>query len=128
MTEAYYWDHDDESRALGEKIKARAGVYPNSLHAGTYSAVMQYLKAIEAAGTDDGKAVAAKLHEMPVHDAFARNGKVLPNGRMVSDVFLLEVKKPSEMSGTDDFFNILATVPGEQANVSAKDSGCPLTQ
>ncbi|OWJ80333.1 MULTISPECIES: ABC transporter substrate-binding protein [Haematobacter] len=128
MTENYYWDRNDESRRLGEKIKKRVGVYPNMLQAGVYSAVMQYLKAIEAAGTDDGKAVAAKLHEMPVNDDYVQGGKVLPNGRMVSDVFLLEVKKPSEMSGTEDFFNILATVPGEQANVSAKDSGCPLTQ
>lgn len=99
MTENYYWDRNDESRRLGEKIKKRVGVYPNMLQAGVYSAVMQYLKAIEAAGTDDGKAVAAKLHEMPVNDDYVQGGKVLPNGRMVSDVFLLEVKKPPKCRG-----------------------------
>ena len=126
MTESYYWDRNEASRELGEKIRARTGVYPNMLQAGNYSAVMQYLKAVEAAGTDEGKAVAAKLHEMPVNDGFAENGKVLPNGRMVSDVFLLEVKAPADMKGDSDFFNILATVPGEEANIAAKDSGCPL--
>ncbi|KRW96820.1 ABC transporter substrate-binding protein [Paracoccus sp. MKU1] len=128
LAESYYWDRDDTSRELGERIKAKAGVYPNMIHAGTYSAVLQYLKAIEAAGTDDADAVAAKLHELPVNDSFASNGAVWPNGRMVSDVYLLEVKAPSDMKGDSDFYNVLATVPGDQAYLDPAKSGCPLVK
>lgn len=128
VTESYYWDRDDTSRELGERIRERAGVYPNMIHAGTYSAVLQYLKAIEAAGTDDADAVAAKLHEMPVSDAFAPNGKVWPNGRMVTDAYLLEVKAPGEMKGDSDFYNVLATVPGDEAYPDPATVGCPLVK
>ncbi|OWJ80332.1 ABC transporter substrate-binding protein [Haematobacter genomosp. 1] len=128
LAESYYWDANDISRELGERIKAKAGVYPNMIHAGTYSAVLQYLKAIEAAGTDDPDAVAAKLHEMPVKDSFTQNGVVWPNGRMASDVYLIEVKKPDEMKGDSDFYNILATVPGKDAYPDPKTTGCPLVQ
>jgi len=128
LAESYYWDRDETSRKLGERIKERAGVYPNMIHAGTYSAVLQYLKAVEAAGTDDADAVAAKLHEMPVEDAFAPHGKVWPNGTMVSDVYLMQVKAPSEMTGDSDFYNVLATVPGEEAYPDPRTVGCPLVQ
>ena len=96
------------------------------VQAGTYSAVSSYLKAIEAAGTDATEAVAAKLHEMPVNDVFTRNGKVAPNGRMISDVYLLEVKKPGESDVPWDYFKVLATIPGDQAYTDPAQSGCPL--
>jgi branched-chain amino acid transport system substrate-binding protein len=101
---------------------------PNMVHAGTYSAVLSYLKAVEAAGTDETEAVAKKLHELTPDDVFAVNAKVLPNGRMVHDMYLFEAKKPSESEGEWDLFNEIATIPGEQAFLSAEESGCPLVQ
>ena len=128
LTESYYWDRNDASRAFAQKYKERTGAMPSMVQAATYSAARQYLKAIEAAGTDETEAVAAKLHEMPVQDAFAENGKVLANGRMVSDVYLFQVKKPEESKGEWDYYNLIATIPGEEAYMKAEDSGCALVK
>ncbi|MDQ4060075.1 MAG: ABC transporter substrate-binding protein, partial [Pseudomonadota bacterium] len=106
----------------------RTGRRPNMIHAGTYSAVSQYLKAVQKAGTDNADAVTKALREMPVQDFFARNGKVLPNGRMVHDMYLFEVKKPSESKGTWDYFRHLATIPGDEAFEKPEASGCPLVK
>jgi branched-chain amino acid transport system substrate-binding protein len=127
LTEGFYWDRDDKSRAFGERFFKRTGRMPSMIHAGTYSATLQYLKAVKAAGTKDSDAVAKKLKEMPVDDAFAK-GKVLENGRMVHDLYLFEVKKPSESKKPWDYYKELAVVPGDKAFLSAKDSGCPLTK
>jgi branched-chain amino acid transport system substrate-binding protein len=127
LTEGFYWDRDDKSRAFGERFMARTGRMPSMIHAGTYSATLQYLKAVQAAGTKDSDAVARKLKELPVDDAFAQ-GKVLENGRMVHDLYLFEVKKPSESKKPWDYYKQLAVVPGDKAFPSAKDSGCPLTK
>jgi branched-chain amino acid transport system substrate-binding protein len=128
LTEAYYWDRDDRSRAFGERFFKRTGRMPSMIHAGTYSATLQYLKAVKAAGTKDSDAVVRKLKELPVDDAFAQGGKVLENGRMVHDLYLFEVKKPSESTKPWDYYKQLAVVPGDKAFPSAKDSGCPLTK
>jgi branched-chain amino acid transport system substrate-binding protein len=101
---------------------------PNMVHAGMYSATLQYLKAVKAAGTKDADAVAKKLKELPVDDAFTSHGHVQANGRMVSDLYLFEVKKPSESKRDWDYYNLLATVPGDVAYPTAADSGCPLTK
>ena len=127
LTEGFYWDRDDKSRAFGERFFKRTGRMPSMIHAGTYSATLQYLKAVKAAGTKDSAAVARKLKELPVDDAFAQ-GKVLENGRMVHDLYLFEVKKPSESKKPWDYYKQLAVVPGDKAFPSAKDSGCPLTK
>jgi len=127
LTEGFYWDRDDKSRAFGERFMKRTGRMPSMIHAGTYSATLSYLKAVKAAGTKDSDAVAAKLKELPVDDAFAQ-GKVLANGRMVHDMYLFEVKKPSDSKKPWDYYKQLATVPGHKAFFSAKDSGCPLTK
>jgi branched-chain amino acid transport system substrate-binding protein len=127
LTEGFYWDRDDKSRAFGERFFKRTGRMPSMIHAGTYSATLQYLKAVKAAGTKDSDAVAAKLKELPVDDSFAQ-GKVLANGRMVHDLYLFEVKKPSESKKPWDYYKQLAVVPGDKAFPSAKDSGCPLTK
>ena len=127
LTEGFYWDHDDKARAFSERFMKRTGRMPSMIHAGTYSATLSYLKAVKAAGTKDSDAVAAKLKELPVDDAFAQ-GKVLANGRMVHDMYLFEVKKPSESKKPWDYYKQLATVPGDKAFFSAKDSGCPLTK
>jgi branched-chain amino acid transport system substrate-binding protein len=127
LTEGFYWDRDDKSRAFGERFFKRTGRMPSMIHAGTYSATLQYLKAVKAAGTKDSDAVVKKLKEMPVDDAFAQ-GKVLENGRMVHDLYLFEVKKPSESKKPWDYYKQLAVVPGDKAFPAAKDSGCPLTK
>jgi branched-chain amino acid transport system substrate-binding protein len=126
LTEGFYWDRDDASRGFGERFMERTGRMPNMVHAGTYSAVLQYLKAIEAAGTDATEPVAAKLHEMPVDDLFAQGGTVGPNGRMFHDMYLMEVKKPEASQGPWDYYNVLATVPAEEAFIDPAESGCPL--
>jgi branched-chain amino acid transport system substrate-binding protein len=127
LTEGFYWDRDDKSRAFGERFMTRTGRMPNMIHAGTYSATLSYLKAVKAAGTKDSDTVAKKLKELPVDDAFAQ-GKVLQNGRMVHDMYLFEVKKPSESKKPWDYYKELAVIPGDKAFFSAKESGCPLTK
>jgi branched-chain amino acid transport system substrate-binding protein len=127
LTEGFYWDQSDKTRAFSERFMKRTGHMPSMIHAGTYSATLSYLKAVKAAGTKDSDAVAKKLKELPVDDAFAQ-GKVLENGRMVHDMFLFEVKKPSESKKPWDYYKQLAVVPGDKAFFTAKESGCPLTK
>ena len=127
LTEGFYWDHDDQSRAFSERFFKRTERMPSMIHAGTYSATLSYLKAVKAAGTKDTEAVAKKLKELPVDDAFAK-GKVLTNGRMVHDMYLFEVKKPSESKKPWDYYKPLAVITGDQAFFTAKESGCPLTK
>ncbi len=126
LTESFYWNRNEESAEFGKRFMERTGAMPNMIHAGTYSAVLSYLKAVEAAGSDETEAVSAKLHELPVEDVFAKGGKVAPNGRMISDVYLLEVKKPGESDVPWDYYNVLATIPGDQAYLDPAQSGCPL--
>src|SRR5271167_2930374 len=128
LTEGFYWDQNDKTRAFSERFFKRTGRMPNMIQAGTYSATLQYLKAVKAAGTKDSDAVVKKLKELPVDDMFAEGGKVLANGRMVHDLYLFEVKKPSESKKPWDYYKQLAVVPGDKAFPSAKDSGCPLTK
>jgi branched-chain amino acid transport system substrate-binding protein len=127
LTEGFYWDRDDTTRAFSERFFKRTSRMPSMIHAGTYSAVISYLKAVKAANSKDSEVVAKKLKELPVDDAFAK-GKVLENGRMVHDLYLFEVKKPSESKKPWDYYKELAVVPGEKAFFSAKESGCPLTK
>lgn len=127
LTEGFYWDQNDTTRAFSERFFKRTGRMPSMIHAGTYSATLSYLKAVKAAGTKDAEAVSKKLKELPVDDAFAK-GKVLENGRMVHDMYLFEVKKPSELKKPWDYYKQLAVVPGDQAFFTAKESGCPLTK
>src|SRR5271156_1230107 len=128
LTEGFYWDQSDKTRAFSERFFKRTGRMPNMIQAGTYSATLQYLKAVKAAGTKDSDAVVKKLKELPVDDVFAQGGRVLENGRMVHDLYLFEVKKPSESKKPWDYYKQLAVVPGDKAFPSAKDSGCPLTK
>ena len=128
LTEGYYWDLDDQSRGFAKRYMEKTGRMPNMVHAGTYSAVTQYLKAVQAAGTDETEAVAKKLHEMPVDDFFARKGKVLANGRMVHDMYLFQVKAPNDSKGPWDYYKHLSTIPGDLAFASFQESGCAVTQ
>ncbi|MDB5617364.1 ABC transporter substrate-binding protein [Tardiphaga sp.] len=128
LTESFYWDRDDKSREFADRFFKRTQRMPNMIQAGTYSSTLSYLKAVKAAGTKDSDAVVKKLKELPVNDAFAQGGKVLANGRMVKDLYLFEVKKPSESKKPWDYYKQLATVPGDKAYPTAAESGCPLTK
>ena len=127
LTEAFYWDRDDKSREFSQRFMKRTSRMPNMIQAGTYSATLSYLKAVKAANSKDSDAVAKKLKELPVDDMFAQ-GKVLSNGRMVHDLYLFEVKKPSDSKKPWDYYKQLATVPGDKAFPTAAESGCPLTK
>jgi branched-chain amino acid transport system substrate-binding protein len=126
ITEAYYWDQNDRTRAFGKKFFDRMKRMPTMNQAATYSATLHYLKAVKAAGTRDTKTVLAKMREMPVRDAFTDNGYLREDGRMVHSMLLLEVKKPEESKYPWDYYKILAEVPGDQVFRPMKDGGCPL--
>jgi branched-chain amino acid transport system substrate-binding protein len=128
LTEGFYWDQNDKTREFSQAFLKRTGRMPNMIQAGTYSATLQYLKAVKAAGTKDSDAVAKKLKELPVDDVFAQGGKVLENGRMVHDLYLFEVKKPSESKKPWDYYKQISVVAGDKAFPVAKESGCPLTK
>ncbi|MBD8664489.1 ABC transporter substrate-binding protein [Rhizobium sp. CFBP 8752] len=128
LTEGYYWNLDDKSREFAKKFFARTNKMPNMVHAGTYSAVTQYLKAVQKAGTDESDAVSKALHEMPVDDFFARGGTVGANGRMIHDMYLLQVKKPDESKEPWDYYNVLATIPGKEAYIDPAKAGCELVK
>jgi branched-chain amino acid transport system substrate-binding protein len=128
LSESYYWYLNDRTREFGDRFMKRTGRMPNMIQAGVYSATLQYLKAVKAAGTKDADAVAKKLRELPVDDAFTAHGHVQANGRMVTDLYLFEVKKPSESRRDWDYYKLLATVPGDTAYPTAANSGCPLTK
>ncbi len=121
----FYPDRDAESRAFTEKFRALTGSYPGFVHAGVYSSVRQYLAAIAAIGTDDPTKVVAKMREMPVNDAFAKGGKLRADGRMVHDVYLVQVKKPSESTGEWDLVKLISVIPGERAFRPLSEGGCP---
>lgn len=129
LAEAFYWDLSDETRAFSKRFQERnRGRAPTSAQAGVYSSVGHYLKAVKAAGTTEPGAVMAKMKELPINDMFAKNGKIREDGRMVHDMYLFEVKKPSESKGRWDNYKLLATVPGDQAFQPLSESRCPLVK
>jgi branched-chain amino acid transport system substrate-binding protein len=126
ITEAYYWDLNDKTRAFGKRFFDRMKRMPTMNQAATYSATLHYLNAVKAAGTKETKPVLAKMRATPVRDAFTDNGVLREDGRMVHSMFLFEVKKPEESKGPWDYYKVLAEVPGDQAFRPLKDGGCPL--
>lgn len=125
FTTSYYWDRDEASRKFANAFKDKMGVMPGMVHAATYSAVLHYLKSIEAAGSDNAETVAAKMREMPVRDDFTQTGSVRADGRMITDMYLVKVKSPEESKGEWDYFNILSTIPAEQTAAPLDKSTCP---
>ena len=115
LTNAFYWDRDDETRAWSKRFYERMKRMPHMGDAGDYSSTMHYLKAIEAAGTDEAKAVMAKMREMPINDFFAKGGRIREDGRMVHDMYVYEVKKPSESKGDWDYYKLREVIPRDQA-------------
>ncbi|HEX7969030.1 MAG TPA: ABC transporter substrate-binding protein [Stellaceae bacterium] len=126
LTEGFDWDLDDQTRAFSKRFLAKTGHMPTMIQAGVYSEVTHYLKAIQAAKTDEAKAVVAKMRELPINDFFARHGKLREDGRMVHDMYLMQIKTPAESKGDWDFYKVLATVPGDQAYRPLDQGGCPL--
>ena len=126
LTTSFYWDRTEESRQWSKRFFARRSVMPTQTQAGVYSAVTHYLKAVDALGSDEAKAVVAKMRDMPIHDFFADRGFIRLDGRMVHDMYLVEVKKPEESRYPWDYYKILQTIPGEEAFRPMGDGGCPL--
>ncbi len=126
LTDGWYWDQNDENRAWSKRFMSRNKKAPSMVHAADYSAATFYLNAVKAAGTDDGDKVMAKMKSMKVNDFFAKNGVVRPDGRMVHDMFLMQVKSPSESKGEWDYYKQIAVIPGEQAFVTKAETKCAL--
>lgn len=129
LTNAWYWDMNDESRAFAKRYQQRmGGQMPNMAHAGDYSSTMHYLKAVQAARSDDADAVSAKMREMPINDMFAKNGKIRVDGRMVHDMYLWEVKSPAESKYPWDYLKLIKTIPADQAFMPLAQSTCALVK
>jgi len=130
FTEAWYWDANDANRAFAkEYAAANNGKYPTMVHAGVYSSVIHYLKAVEALKNDgDGAAVVAKMKEMPTEDKLFGKGSVRSDGRKIHPMYLFEVKKPEESKGPWDYYKTRATIPAEEAFRPIAASECPLAK
>jgi branched-chain amino acid transport system substrate-binding protein len=128
FVEGFYWDLNDDTRAWSKRFFERRKAMPTMTHAGVYSAVSHYLKAVKAAGTSDSQAVLAKMREMPVDDFFSRGGTIRKDGRMVHDMLLVQVKTPAESKYPWDYYKVLATIPGDQAFRPIGKSECPLVK
>jgi branched-chain amino acid transport system substrate-binding protein len=128
LTEAWYWDMNDNNRAFAKKFAAaQGGKYPTMVQAGVYAAVLHYLKAVEALKSDaDGKAVVDKMKEMPTDDALFGKGSIRADGRKIHDMYLFEVKKPAEPKYPWDYYKLRATIPAAEAFRPLKEGGCPL--
>ena len=128
MASPFYWDMSPEARAFSDRFAATKGMPPTMIQAGTYGAALHYLKAVKAAGTDEAKAVMAKMKEMPINDFMTRNGRIREDGRVIRDMYLMQVKAPDESKGEWDLARIVATIPGDQAFRPLAEGGCPLVK
>ncbi|AXY43817.1 ABC transporter permease [Billgrantia desiderata SP1] len=126
LTTGWYWDMNDEAREWAQRFYERMGRMPTMVQAGVYSSTMHYLNAIEATGSDDAGTVRAWMGENPVNDIYTTNGVIREDGRMVYDMYLVEVKSPEDSEGEWDLYRVLRTIPGEQAFQSLEKSRCPL--
>ena len=127
-SEGYYWDMDDQTRDFAARFEKVQKVKPNQVHAGVYSSVLHYLKAVAAAKSDNADAVSAKMRELPIKDAVMRNASIRPDGRVIHDMYLVEVKTPAQSKGAWDYYNILSTIPANQAFMPLAQSQCPLVK
>jgi len=129
FTTSFYWDRDDASRAWSKRfMDQHGGKPPTMVQAGVYGAVLHYLKAVEAANTDDGTKVVAKMKELPTDDPLFGKGTVRADGRKIHPAYLVEVKKPAESKGPWDLLKIRTTIPADQAFRPLADGGCPLVK
>jgi branched-chain amino acid transport system substrate-binding protein len=126
LTDGWYWDMNEQTRAWSKRYFAKMKKEPSMLQAGDYSAAAQYLAAVKAVGTDDSDKVMAKLKSTTIKDVFTNHGVIRPDGRMVHDMYLMEVKKQSESKYPWDYYKVAATIPGDQAYMSKAESKCAL--
>lgn len=129
LTTSFYWDANDETRAWAKRFMERSGGFiPNLITAGTYASVLHYLKAVQAAGTDEGKAVAAKMKELPVNDFYNKNVQIRADGRVMHKTFLMKVKSPADSKYRGDFYQQLAEMSGDESFKPLAESECPLVK
>jgi branched-chain amino acid transport system substrate-binding protein len=129
LTETFYWDMNDKTRAFAKRFAERdRGIHPTMIHAGVYSAVTHYLKAVEALKSDDGTKVIAKMKDTPTDDPLFGKGTIRPDGRKVHPAYLFEVKRPTESKGAWDYYKLRATIPAEQAFRPVDQGECPLVK
>lgn len=128
LSSAFYWDLNDDTRAWSKRFIAKTQKVPTMIHAGTYGAVMHYLKAVQAAGKLDGPTVAARMRDTPVNDFMTKNGRIREDGRLVRDMYLFRVKSPEQSRYKFDYYELLATIPGEEAFRPMEQGGCPLVK
>lgn len=129
FSEGFYWDMDDQTRAFATRFeKLHRGYKPTMVQAGVYSSVLHYLKSVAVAKTDDWKVVSQKMRELPINDPIMRNASIRPDGRVVHDMYLFQVKKPNESKGPWDYYNLIATVPAKIAFKPLENSTCPLVK
>lgn len=128
LTTGFYWDHDEKTRAWSRKFMERHDRAPTVVQAGNYSAVTHYLKSVAAAKTVDAQAVMKKMRELPIDDFYARNATLRPDGQLVHDLILAEVKRPSESKARWDYFKVVSVIPGKDAFLPLKESACPLVR
>ena len=129
LTESFYWDLSDDTREWSKRFAvAHNGNMPTMVHAGVYSAVLHYLKAVEALGSKESDAVVSKMKEMPTEDPLFGKGEVRQDGRKIHDLYLFRVKSPDQSTGPWDYYETLATIPADQAFRPMEEGGCPLVQ
>jgi branched-chain amino acid transport system substrate-binding protein len=128
VTEGWYWDLNEETRAWSKRFQERAKKMPTMLHAGTYSATLMYLNAVKATGTDNADAVTAWLRANPQSDMFGKNMTLREDGRLVHDMYLFQVKTPAESKGEWDYYNLRQVIPAAEAFQPLSQSRCPLVK
>ena len=126
LTTGFYWDMNDATRAWSNRFFAKVDAMPTMAQAGVYSSVLHYLRAVKKTGSTDASAVAAAMRDLPVQDMFANGGKVRPDGRMVHDMYLAQVKQPAQSKRRWDYYTIVRTIKGDEAFRPMADGGCPL--
>ena len=124
LTDSWYWDQNDETRAFAKRFFSKMKKMPSSLQAADYSATLQYLNAVKAAGTDEPEKAWEKFRSTKINDMYAKNGTIRPDGRMTHDMFLMQVKAPNESKTPWDYFKIVATIPGDQAFTTKAETKC----
>ena len=127
FSEGFYWNSDDQTRAFSDRFgKLHKGFKPTMVQAGVYSSVLHYLKSVAAAKTDDWKVVAQKMRDLPINDSVMRNASIRPDGRVIHDMYLFQVKKPTDSKGDWDYYNLVSPIPANIAFKPLADSTCPL--
>jgi branched-chain amino acid transport system substrate-binding protein len=126
LTSAWYWDMNEETREWTKRYREKTKKFPGNLHAADYSAVSHYLKAVKAIGTDDSDKVLEKMRATKINDVYAKGGVIRPDGRMVHDLYLMQIKTPKESKYPWDYYKVIETIPGQQAFINKAESKCAL--